>query len=181
MNAKTRAALMSLGLAAGLAACSKKAPEQPAPVPSETRSQTSPPPPTPREERTDDSAAERAAAARRAAIEQRIHFEYNQSRLTSEAQQILRAKAEALRVESQVTIRVEGHADERGSDEYNLALSNQRAAEAKRFLVQLGIDGGRIAVAGLGEEQPLDNRSNETAWALNRRAEFRPNRPMADR
>ena len=70
-------------------------------------------------------------------------------------------------------LRIDGHADERGSDEYNLALSKRRAAEAKRFLMQQGIEGGRLEVEGYGEEQPLDPASNEAAWSLNRRAGFR--------
>jgi tRNA(Ser,Leu) C12 N-acetylase TAN1 len=71
-----------------------------------------------------------------------------------------------------VTLRIDGHADERGSDEYNLVLSKRRAAEAKRYLVQQGIDGARIDTEGYGEEQPLDPGNNESAWAMNRRAGF---------
>ena len=77
-----------------------------------------------------------------------------------------------LRSTSDLTLRIDGHADERGSDEYNLALSNRRAAEAKRILVTQGIDEKRLEAVGYGEEQPLDRRSDETAWAMNRRAGF---------
>jgi peptidoglycan-associated lipoprotein len=71
-----------------------------------------------------------------------------------------------------ITLRVEGHADQRGSDEYNLALSNRRAAAAKRFLIEQGIGPGRLETAGFGEERPLDPGQSESAWASNRRAEF---------
>ncbi len=77
-----------------------------------------------------------------------------------------------LRSSPDLTLRIDGHADERGSDEYNLALSKRRAAEAKRFLVQQGVEAGRLEVEGYGEEQPLDPANNEAAWALNRRAGF---------
>ncbi len=69
-------------------------------------------------------------------------------------------------------IRIDGHADDRGSDEYNLALSQRRAAEAKRFLTQQGIDAARLETVGHGEEQPLDRGAGEAAWAMNRRADF---------
>lgn len=114
-----------------------------------------------------------AAAGRRAILEQRIHFEYDQWRLTAEAKSLLESKAVILREEPELTIRVEGHADERGSDEYNMVLSQQRAAEVKRHLAALGIAESRIATTALGEEQPLATGSGESAWALNRRAEFR--------
>ena len=71
-----------------------------------------------------------------------------------------------------LTLRISGHADERGSDEYNLALGNRRAAAAKRYLVSRGIADGRITVVSYGEERPLNPASTEAAWAQNRRAEF---------
>jgi peptidoglycan-associated lipoprotein len=110
---------------------------------------------------------------RRATLEERIHFGYDQSDLTPAARQRLVEKAEVLRVAPRLTLRIEGHADERGSDEYNLALSVRRAAAAKRFLVSLGISDDRLETVGYGEEQPLDDAENEAAWASNRRDEFR--------
>jgi peptidoglycan-associated lipoprotein len=71
-----------------------------------------------------------------------------------------------------VKVRISGHADERGSDEYNLALGNRRAAAAKRYLENKGIDGSRIEVISYGEERPLNPGTDETAFAQNRRAEF---------
>jgi peptidoglycan-associated lipoprotein len=110
---------------------------------------------------------------RRATLEERIHFGFDQSDLTPAARQSLVEKAEVLRAEPSLTIRIEGHADDRGSDEYNLALSVRRAAAAKRFLVSQGISAERLETVGYGEEQPLDQLDNEAAWATNRRDEFR--------
>jgi peptidoglycan-associated lipoprotein len=111
--------------------------------------------------------------AKRATLEARIHFNFDQSDLTADARRTLTDKAEILRAIPSLTLRIEGHADERGADEYNLALSNRRAVAAKRFLVDWGISSDRLETAGYGEEQPLDQRESEEAWASNRRDEFR--------
>jgi peptidoglycan-associated lipoprotein len=109
---------------------------------------------------------------RRTTLEERIHFALDRADLTPAARTTLAAKVEILRSSPGLTLRIDGHADERGSDEYNLALSKRRAAEAKRFLMQQGIDASRLDVVGYGEERPLDGASTETAWAMNRRADF---------
>jgi peptidoglycan-associated lipoprotein len=111
--------------------------------------------------------------ARRATLEDRIYFGFDQSDLNPAARQSLVEKGEILRAIPSLTLRIEGHADERGSDEYNLALSNRRAATAKRFLVSQGIAEDRVETTGYGEEQPSDEAENEAAWARNRRDEFR--------
>jgi len=113
-----------------------------------------------------------APDTRRRTLEERIHFALNRSDLSPAARNLLAAKVEILRSAPQLTLRIDGHADERGSDEHNLALSKRRAAEAKRFLVQQGIEAGRLEAVGHGEEQPLDPSSSETAWSMNRRADF---------
>jgi peptidoglycan-associated lipoprotein len=105
-------------------------------------------------------------------LEEQIHFALDRADLGPEARAILAAKVEILRQTPDLTLRIDGHADERGSDEYNLALSKRRAAEAKRFLVSQGIDVSRLESVGYGEEQPIDRTSGETAWAINRRAGF---------
>jgi len=110
---------------------------------------------------------------RRATLEQMIYFGFDQSDLSSASRQALGEKAEVLRGSPSLSVRIEGHADERGSDEYNLALSNRRAAAAKRFLTGLGIAAERIETVGYGEERPLDQEESEAAWARNRRDEFR--------
>ena len=105
-------------------------------------------------------------------LEEQIHFALDRSDLSPDARAILAAKVEILRSEPGLTLRIDGHTDERGSDEYNLALSKRRAAEAKRFMVTQGIAVTRLESVGYGEEQPLDRAGGETAWAMNRRAGF---------
>jgi peptidoglycan-associated lipoprotein len=113
-----------------------------------------------------------APDTRGATLAERVHFALDRSDLTPEARTTLAAKAEILRASPNVAIRISGHADDRGSDEYNLALSKRRAAEAKRFLVSQGIDAARLETVGYGEERPLDQSSGDAAWAANRRADF---------
>jgi len=101
-----------------------------------------------------------------------IHFEFNRADLTSDAQRALDAKIALLRANPRLEIQIAGHCDERGPDEYNLALGNRRAASAKRYLVSHGIAAGRISIISYGEERPLDPGHTEDAWAKNRRDEF---------
>lgn len=120
-------------------------------------------------------AAAEAEAARAALVNQlaeTIHFAYDQDLISTEDQARLDAKAAIMQANPALRIRITGHADERGSDEYNLALGMRRAAAAKSYLAGRGIDGGRIEVASLGREVPIDPSSNEAAWARNRRDEF---------
>jgi peptidoglycan-associated lipoprotein len=81
-------------------------------------------------------------------------------------------KAEWLRENPARTVTIEGHCDDRGTNEYNLALGDRRAESAKTFLVDLGIDATRLITISYGEERPVDPRSNEEAWAKNRRDHF---------
>jgi peptidoglycan-associated lipoprotein len=80
--------------------------------------------------------------------------------------------ARALKQRPEVPVVIEGHCDERGTIEYNLALGEKRAKAVKDYLVSLGIDRSRLTTISYGKERPLDSRSNEFAWAQNRRAEF---------
>lgn len=111
-------------------------------------------------------------AERRGFENERIFFAFDDSTLTAEAQRILRRKAEFLRRSPGVRVRIEGHCDERGTGEYNLALGDRRAESVKSFLAGLGVAPERLSTISYGEERPLDPGSNEAAWALNRRAEF---------
>jgi peptidoglycan-associated lipoprotein len=116
---------------------------------------------------------ERAAMAARERFEnQDIHFEFDKSNLLPEAQAILRDKAEYLRADPGVSVIIEGHCDERGTNEYNMALGDRRAGSAKGFLEDLGIESRRLTTISYGEEKPVDPASNEEAWAKNRRAHF---------
>jgi len=103
----------------------------------------------------------------------RVHFDFDQFTLSSEARQTLGANAKYLNAMSDVKVVIEGHCDERGSDEYNLALGESRALAAKSYLVSLGISAKRLSVISYGEEKALVDANNEDAWAQNRRAEFK--------
>ncbi len=111
-------------------------------------------------------------AARHRFLKKDIHFEFDKSRLLPEAKEILRYKAEWLMAHPAVTVIIEGHCDERGTNEYNMALGNRRAESVKRFVVDLGIAPERVATVSYGEERPLDPRHKEEALAKNRRAHF---------
>ncbi|MDY6905197.1 MAG: peptidoglycan-associated lipoprotein Pal [Thermodesulfobacteriota bacterium] len=129
------------------------------------------------EEQTDEMVEEEAIRqeqqkARQMFENENIHFEFDRSSLTSKAQEILRRKATFLMNNPDVSVLIEGHCDERGTDEYNLALGDRRAKSAMDFLVDLGVEPSRLSTISYGEEQPLDPRSNEIAWARNRRAHF---------
>lgn len=106
-------------------------------------------------------------------VRERIHFEFDQSDITDEAAEKLRRKAEVLRDNPGLQIVVEGHCDERGSNEYNMALGQRRAESAEAYLVDLGVPGEAIVrTVSYGEERPLVDRSDEDAWSMNRRSEF---------
>lgn len=101
-----------------------------------------------------------------------IFFEFDSSTLSAEAESILRAKAEWMRRNPSLTIVIEGHCDNRGTTEYNLALGERRAESVKGFLIDLGVADTRIRTISYGEERPLARGDNEAAWAKNRRAHF---------
>lgn len=103
---------------------------------------------------------------------QNIYFDYDKSSIRPDAREILKANAEIFTKNSAAKIIVEGHCDERGTAEYNMALGERRAQEAKQYLVNLGIDASRMETISYGKERPLDNRSIDEAWAQNRRAQF---------
>ena len=116
--------------------------------------------------------AERVATARNLFLNEDIFFEFDSAVLLAEAQGILKKKAEWLINNSDVTATIEGHCDERGTNEYNLALGERRAESAKTFLMDLGIAGSRLNSISYGEERPVDPGHNEEAWAKNRRGRF---------
>ena len=118
-----------------------------------------------------DAATLSAAAAQEALKD--INFDFDRSNIGSEARVIIKANADILLKNRNFNIIVEGHCDERGTSEYNMALGERRAQEAKKYLINLGVDGARMKTISYGEERPLDSGSNEDAWAKNRRAHFR--------
>ncbi|MDE2912971.1 MAG: peptidoglycan-associated lipoprotein Pal [Paracoccaceae bacterium] len=100
----------------------------------------------------------------------RVFFEVDESTLSAEAVSILDAQVEWLSVHRQYTATVEGHADERGTREYNLALGVRRAVSVRNYLVSQGIAADRIAIVTFGKERPVETCSNEFCWSVNRRA-----------
>jgi peptidoglycan-associated lipoprotein len=103
---------------------------------------------------------------------EKVFFEFDAYTLTPEAREILARNAEWLRQNPAARLTIEGNCDERGSDEYNLALGQRRAEAVKNYLVSLGIAEERLNSASYGEERPAVAGSDESAWSQNRRAEF---------
>jgi len=101
-----------------------------------------------------------------------INFDYDKSTLSSRAQEILKSNATWLMSNTSAVIEIEGHCDERGTTDYNLALGDRRARSARDFIVSLGVTSSRLKIISYGEEMPLDPGHNESAWAKNRRAHF---------
>lgn len=110
--------------------------------------------------------------ARESVLNQDIYFEFDKSSLMPNAKEILRDKAKWLRAHPDVSVIIEGHCDERGTNEYNMGLGDRRARNAQSFLVDLGIGRARLTTISYGEEKPTDPRHNERAWTKNRRAHF---------
>ncbi|MFQ5841874.1 MAG: peptidoglycan-associated lipoprotein Pal [Thermodesulfobacteriota bacterium] len=101
-----------------------------------------------------------------------IHFGFDRYDLTPKAREILSQNADLLLQHSRVKIQIEGHCDERGTIEYNLALGERRANTTKEYLISLGVSPDRVSTISYGEEMPLDPRHNEDAWSKNRRSHF---------
>ena len=188
-----RQSLVLLSLAA-VAACSKKQPPAPTPAPVPAVNEDSIRRVREAEmvkRRADSIAAEnarraaaaeedrrRAAAAAAAVAEARrrletvIYFDYDKDDVRADQQATLDAKVPVLNANPDVKIRIAGHTDERGSDEYNLALGQRRAASVRRYLVARGVAEGRFEVTSFGEQRPAAPGEGEDAWSKNRRAEF---------
>lgn len=187
------ASVLAIGLLMALTAggCTKKqqvsegvetppAVSQPAPAPRTVRETPITPPrtaPAPRNAPVETPAprtpvADRGLSQPTTTGLARVHFDFDKYDLTAAARKTLSANAEFLQANPGVRIRIEGHCDERGTTEYNLALGERRAKSAFQYLMDLGVDPNRMSVVSYGEEQPLDPGQNEAAWALNRRDEF---------
>ncbi len=102
-----------------------------------------------------------------------IHFDFDSFEIKQEYRPLLQSKAEILKKFDNVTMVIEGYCDDRGTEEYNLALGERRARAAYEFLILLGVAPERLSIVSFGEEDPIDPGQNETAWAQNRRAQFR--------
>ncbi|HJV90963.1 MAG TPA: peptidoglycan-associated lipoprotein Pal [Holophagaceae bacterium] len=121
------------------------------------------------------AAAEKAAAFKAAAekVLVNIHFDYDKSDIKAGDRATLQGIADFMKANANVKISIEGHCDERGTNEYNLALGNRRAAAALAYLKTLGVDESRFETISFGKEKPLCTEGNEKCWSQNRRAEFK--------
>ncbi|WDA39749.1 peptidoglycan-associated lipoprotein Pal [Erythrobacter sp. BLCC-B19] len=167
MNTKL-ATILLLASASGLAACAKKAPaDTPPPPVDDTRPVTTP---TPAVTTSGPAIGTQAHFAQAVGSSTTIYFDTDKYNIDTQDAAALQAQAQYFARFPQITFTIEGHADERGTREYNIALGERRAAAAKAYLVSLGVDGNRIAVVSHGKERPVALGSNEAAWAQNRRA-----------
>ena len=123
-------------------------------------------------ERAAEAERQRQTRAARATLEEMVFFDYDMSEIRDDAEATLREKVDILRASPQVQIRIEGHADDRGSTEYNMALGNRRAEAVRQFLVGFGLAENRFEIVSFGEGRPLEQGSTESAWARNRRGQF---------
>jgi len=110
--------------------------------------------------------------ARMAFVNEDVYFNFDDATLTSDARMILKQKVSWLRENPGASVLIEGHCDERGTSEYNIALGQRRAQSIKTFMINAGISTSRLSTVSYGEERPVDFANNETAWAKNRRAHF---------
>ena len=117
-----------------------------------------------------DNSALEAARAEMMSIGDTVLFGYDSSQLSADAMATLDAQAALLNAKPSFRVKIEGHADERGTREYNLALGERRASAARDYLVAKGVDGSRIRIVSYGKERPAVVGSNEDAWAKNRRS-----------
>jgi peptidoglycan-associated lipoprotein len=146
------------------------APPPAAPPPAAPTTQPPPPPPPPPAAPTGPTATD--IAGWNATLREIVFFDYDQSDIRADAQAALRRKVPILQANPQVRIRVEGHADERGSTEYNIALGTRRAQSVVTYLSGFGVPQSAFTILSYGEDRPVAQGSTEEAWARNRRAEF---------
>ena len=185
-NARRSAAALVMMMALGAGACGKKEPPvarpMPPPPPSDDAGMARPPaPPDPGDEPapvppvpvTDDAIGSKSIDdINRESPLQPIFFGLDQSEVDQAGQQLLQRNADVLKKYDTWQITIEGHCDERGTAEYNLALGERRAVAARNYLVSLGVSADRIKTVSYGKEFPFDPGHTESAWAKNRRAHF---------
>ncbi|MFK7929590.1 MAG: OmpA family protein [Myxococcota bacterium] len=126
------------------------------------------------------ASTEEEAVATIAANFKRVHFEMDATSLTGESEAALSSNSAILQKFGKIRVEVQGHADERGTTDYNLALGERRANAIRDRLQRMGVDAGRVTVVSYGEERPLASGGGEVVWSQNRRAEFRVLRGVPD-
>jgi peptidoglycan-associated lipoprotein len=180
------ALFVALALVAGVGACSKKTPPVARPTPpppdSDVISSRPPAPPEPVNEPAPVSVPPEPTVSstdmgtlddiNKKGILQPVFFEFDSAEMSPDGQAILAKNAETMKQFSTWVVSIEGHCDERGTAEYNLALGERRALSVRQYLVSLGIAADRLRTVSYGKEFPFDPGHSETAWARNRRANF---------
>ncbi|MCX9147964.1 peptidoglycan-associated lipoprotein Pal [Erythrobacter sp. WG] len=166
MNTKI-AMILLLASATTLSACAKKAPAELPPAPQETAAPTQT---GPQVQPAGPQVGTQAHFAQAVGSSTTIYFDTDRYNIDSQDAAALQAQAQYFARFPQLTFTIEGHADERGTREYNLALGERRANAAKAYLVSLGVDSNRISVLSYGKERPVALGSDESSWAQNRRA-----------
>jgi len=176
------AVMVILALSLLSAGCAKKTTSSTPPESSveikDSSSWTPPPPPAEYSAPVNEEAlaAEQLAREKAAAVEEltssTIHFDFDSYELSEESRGVLSRKADLMRKFMDVKVVIEGYCDERGTEEYNLALGERRARAAFEHLVILGVEPERMSIVSFGEERPIDPGHTESAWVQNRRAEF---------
>lgn len=169
--------LIALGLVASawlLTGCPKQATK-----PSEMPSASSAPPPAPAPkaeappiETPSVGEQEIAGAGTPITAMKTVYFDYDKSEIREDMKPVLQADADWLSTNTAVKVQIEGHCDERGTNEYNLALGQRRADAVKRYLIALGVSAGRLSTISYGEERPVCMQHEESCWHLNRRGQF---------
>jgi peptidoglycan-associated lipoprotein len=181
---KKLALIVAVSVALPFAACGKKQPVAQQPAPPETSTIPEPPPPAPAPEqpvvntvpddyaRIKDMSLEEINRTIVPSLFPDVHFDYDRSEIKDSEKTILTTSAENLKKFDFLKITLEGHADERGTAEYNLALSERRSRSVFDYLVSLGVDGARLRTVGYGKEIPLCTDGTEECHARNRRGHF---------
>jgi len=165
VNKKLQWVLLVLGIAMFLvSACSQKPPAEEAQPPVQEVEPPPPPPPPPKVEEPPPPPVELNLET--------VYFDFDKYNLKPDAREALGRNARLLKENPEATVLIEGHCDERGTKEYNLALGEKRAKSARDYLVDLGVAASRIRIISYGKERPVDPGHSEAAWAKNRRAAF---------
>lgn len=184
MTRRTTALSLALLSLVGLNACRRKVVAAPTPVASNSSANADSLAALRARQRADSIAAAEAAAAGNASEAQRVQaqlaavlsakifFDYDRDVLRDDARTVLDAKVPVLLANPGVSLLINGHTDERGTAEYNLALGQRRAAQVKRYLASKGVPDTRLTAQSLGDAQPAVQGTDETAYSQNRRAEF---------
>jgi len=160
MQRKAVLALLIVALGATVVGCKKKPPPpMPAPTPAPVVEPPPPPPPPP--------------PAKEPAELERVYFGFDSTQATQDSQDAIEHDVKVLQENPETRVEIQGHADERGTTEYNLALGQRRAESIKDKMTAMGISGSRLMTISYGEERPLVDGHNEVAWSQNRRVEFR--------